>query len=467
MATDWVAWSITAALLLPAVWFAAEGSSLLVDYAIFLYVFNRGIRRVLDWSQGSFNPFSPIVLLPLIATGLLLLPFSTRFRFLHSTPKQIFILFALAIGYGTVVGFARNGAAAVYAASEYLSPIAIMGFTATAPVDDWTADRWIKSAAWLALAACLYGWYQYLTIPPWDAFWVERVGFVGYLGKLAPTEMTVFSTFAERGPCASFLALIAIPMIVSRRWRLLLGWPEALLILSTIVLTFVRSALILVVAGVLIHPIMNRGKSALSIVVLLAVIAVAGALGLNRMPNSARISGRLSTLGNMQEDGSYQGRVAIANYGTKLAISNPAGFGIGSSGLAGRLNSGSVESNAVIGDNGYLEVLTSLGLPGGLCLAVGFFLLWRHLSICSRFGLQDEYIDLSRTFLIVFVISMFAGNYFCGLSVMWIVFGRALSHTTLDKLLIFFDEPRSGTPETFGASRLSAYQSPHLCLVYE
>src|SRR6266481_2202669 len=170
MATDWVAWAIMAALVLPAFCFAVAGSSLLVDYVLFLYVFNRGIRRVLDWSQGSFNPFSPIVLVPLIATCLLLLPVFARFRFLHSIPKQIFILFFLAVGYGTLVGLAKNGVAAIYAASEYLSPIALIGFMATAPVDDWTADRWMKSAAWLTVAACLYGWYQYLTIPPWDAF---------------------------------------------------------------------------------------------------------------------------------------------------------------------------------------------------------------------------------------------------------------------------------------------------------
>ena len=180
MDTDWVAWSIMAALVLPAFWFAVAGSSLLVDYALFLYVFNRGIRRVVDWSQGSFNPFSPVVLVPLIATCFLLLPVFARFRFLHSIPKQILILFSLAIGYGTFVGFARNGIAAVYNASEYLAPIALMGFTATAPVDDRTADRWMKSAAWLTVAACLYGWYQYLTIPPWDAFWVERVEFISW-----------------------------------------------------------------------------------------------------------------------------------------------------------------------------------------------------------------------------------------------------------------------------------------------
>lgn len=447
MVTDWLGWAVTAALLLPAIWFAAKGSSLLVDYSIFLYVFNRGIRRVLDWSQGSFDPLSPIVLTPLIATGLLLLPFFTRFRLLHSTPKQIFILFFLAIGYGTFIGLARNGISAVYGASEYFAPVALMGFTATAPVDEWTADRWMKTGVWITVAACLYGWFQYLTIPPWDAFWVQQVGFVGYLGKLAPTEMTVFSTFPERGPCAAFLALSAIPMIVSRRWRVFLGWPEVLLVLSTIVLTMARSGLILVGVGVFAHPFVNRGKSAVGIIALIALIAVAATVGLNRMPNSDRINRRLSTMGNMQEDGSYQGRMGIASEGIKLVLSNPAGFGIGSSVLEGKMNAGSgSKKDGVNGDNGYLEVLTSVGIPGGLCLAVGFFLLWGHLSLCSRFGLTDDYLGLARTFFLVLLVSMFAGNFFSGLSVMWIAFGRALSPSMLEKLV--FNEMAAEGPVT-------------------
>lgn len=166
MAIDWVAWTVTGLFLVPAAWLAVKGSSLLVDYTFFLYVINREIRRVIDWSQGAFNPFSPIVLIPLIATALLLLPFFSRFRSLHPTSKKIFILFFVAIGYGTFVGLVRNGIAAVYGTSGYLAPIALMGFAATAPVEESTADRWMKSAGWITIGACLYGWFQYLTIPP-------------------------------------------------------------------------------------------------------------------------------------------------------------------------------------------------------------------------------------------------------------------------------------------------------------
>jgi O-antigen ligase len=186
----------------------------------------------------------------------------------------------------------------------------------------------------------------------------------------------------------------------------------------------------------------------LGIVVLVAVIALAGFVGLNRMPNADRINGRLSTFGNIKEDGSFQGRLGIANAGVKLLISNPIGYGMGSSGLGGRLNSGSASnSDALIGDNGYLEVLTAFGFPGGLLLAAGFVLVWCHLSTCSRFGLVDDYLGLSRTFFVVFLIGMLAGNYFAGLSVMWVAFGQALSPRMLEKLMLF-DEPDFEIPVT-------------------
>ena len=80
----------------------------------------------------------------------------------------MFFLFFFAIAYGTFLGLVRNGLAAVYGAAEYLSAMALMGYTATASIDDRTADRWLKTAGWAAVVASVYGWIQYLTVPPWD-----------------------------------------------------------------------------------------------------------------------------------------------------------------------------------------------------------------------------------------------------------------------------------------------------------
>jgi putative inorganic carbon (HCO3(-)) transporter len=438
-------WTIAVLLILPAIGFAVKDSSLLVDYSILVYAFNREIRRVVEWYEGGFNPLSPISVTPLIVLCLLLIPFFPRYRFLHPLPKQVFVLFFFAIGYGTFIGLARNGLGAVYGAAEYLSAMALMGYTATASVDDSTADRWLKTAGWTAIVASVYGWIQYLTVPPWDAFWVERVGLVGYLGKMVPTEIVVFSTFPERGPCAGFLALAAIPMLVSRRWRLFLGWPEALLLLSVILLTFVRTGIILSCLGIVLYVWLNRGKGSGTIVLVAALVSIAAMVGLNHLPNSDRITNRFSTLSHMQDDDSYRQRINITQAGITMMLGNPAGFGMGSTGMASRVNTSSqYESESVIMDSGYLELLASIGVPGAICFAAAIFALWRHLSICSRFGLQDDFLGLARAFLILLLVGMFVGNFFVYFSVMWIAFGRVLSPMMLKKLGNLLAEPDPG-----------------------
>jgi putative inorganic carbon (HCO3(-)) transporter len=449
-----IEWTVTALMILPAFALSAQKSPALVDYAILVYVFNREIRRVVDWYQGAFNPFSPISLTPLIIIALLLVPFVGRLKRLHPGPKQAFLLLFLAIGYGIFIGLVRNGFATLYAAAEYLSPVALMGYAATTQADDHTSDRWIKTAGWATIAACAYGWYQYLTIPPWDAFWVESVGFVGYLGQLVPTEMSVFSTFAERGPCAVFLALSAIPMLVSRRWRLLLGWPEGLLIVSVILLTMSRGGVILVGLGVLLYPLLNRGKGSARLLLLLAAFGMVISFGFDRLPGADRLNKRFSTLQHMQDDGSYQGRVGIAQAGPQIVLSNPVGYGIGSSGMGGRLNTGSAyTTGAVITDNGYFEVLSTLGVPGGFCFAVALGVLWRYLTQCTRFGLRDDYVALARNFFVVFLIGMMSANFFNGLTVLWIALGRALSPAMLAKLHLAFEPDQAEALGPDGTTR--------------
>src|ERR1700740_1058059 len=254
---EWLAFIV---IVVPGLLYALRGSSYLVDDTILVFVFNRGIRRVIDYMNHAFNPFSPISLTPLVMLGLLFIGFLWNMKALHTLAKQIFFFFIAAIAYGCAIGFLRNGAATFYQAAEYLSAIGMMGYVAVNPADERVADRWLRAAGWAAVIAALYGWYQYLTIPDWDAFWVEQVGFVGYLGKLVPTALSVFSTFADRGPCASSMALVAIPMLVSKRWRVLLGWPAILLLLSCILLTYSRGGIIVMALGAVLFPIVNGGK---------------------------------------------------------------------------------------------------------------------------------------------------------------------------------------------------------------
>ncbi|HYZ73869.1 MAG TPA: O-antigen ligase family protein, partial [Chthoniobacterales bacterium] len=361
-------------MIMPGILLAIRGSTYIVDYTILVFVFNRGIRRVVDYCNGAFNPFSLISITPIIMLGLLFLGFVWNFGVLGPRPKQIFLLLFGAIFYGMCIGIVRNGAASIFQGSEYLATIGMMGYAAVCPADDKTADRWIKTAALAGVLAALYGWYQYYVIPDWDAFWVREVGFVGYLGKLEPTEMSVFSTFSERGICAAYMGLVAIPMLVSRRWKVGFGLPEAILVVSCIFLTMARSGIIAAVLGAVLFPVLSKGKSSGRIVII-TVLACAVLFAVSsKIPGADRIVTRFESLLHVQEDDSFQGRVNN-NLAWLLLVQNPIGFGIGSSGMSERISG---QSEGISSDNGWIQVATALGVPGFLLFLGALTLLWRY-----------------------------------------------------------------------------------------
>lgn len=407
-------WLVTALILMPGMWLFLNRSSWLMDYIIWVTVLNRGIRRYVDWMAGSFNAFSPISLTPLLLGGLLFLMVIQHFSVLPRNFQNVLKLFGVALGLAFVVGVMRNQLAAVYALAEYLAPVAIMGCAVMAGGREQLLDRWVKTTGWAAVAASLYGWYQYYTIPPWDAFWVKEVGFVGYLGQLRPTEMTVFSTMAERGPLAGFLAFAVIPMIVSKRWRNFGGWFSVVLILSVILLTYVRSAVITIVLAVVLFPLLNRGKNTLRIILLLCLLAGAANFGLSRIPTSHRIGERLSSLGAITEDGSFQGRLNIAAYGLGEVLGNPLGTGLGSTGLAGRVNTGEIEAGASIGDNGYFSILFSLGWIGAACFFGALASVWRQVRRFEIYGVRSESLMMFKALFVTGAVALFAGDWISG-----------------------------------------------------
>jgi len=407
-------WFLALIILVPAVMLFLSRSFYLLDYLIFISVFNRGIRRYVDWLQGEFNPFSPISLTPLVISGLIFLVVLQNAGQFSDKVSRILQMFAIAIGLGFAIGFLSNGLAAVYALAEYVAPVSVIGFAAMAGGNEQVLDRWVKSVGWAATLACAYGWYQYYTIPEWDAFWVRAVGFEGYLGNLKPTEMVVFSTMAERGPFAGFISFAVIPMILSRRWRNQLGWLAVALIFATILLTFVRTAIITVALATLVYPLLNRGKNTMQIMIALAVVAIGLPLFMNALPSSEKIDERLDTLQSITEDGSFTGRIDIAAYGIGAVLRNPLGSGLGSTGLAGRVNTGGLDSQAVIGDNGYLEILLTFGWIGSACFFYGLALIWINLRDLEKSGHRSDAIMMSKALMVTGAVVLMVGNWLVG-----------------------------------------------------
>lgn len=406
-------WFVALLIVAPAVVLYFKHSSWIIDYVVWVTVFNRGIRRYVDWMQGAFNAFSPISLTPLVVSGLIFLMVVQHYNRFPPSFQKIMRLFAWALAMAFVVGIVRNGFAAVYALAEYVAPISIMCCAALAGGNEKVLDRWIKSIGWAAVVACIYGWYQYYTIPPWDAFWVRAVGFEGYLGKLKPTEMVVFSTMAERGPFAGFLSFAVIPMLISKRWRNVTGWASVALILATILLTFVRTSIITIILATVLYPLLNGGKNSFRIIVLLCVGAFGANFFLGKL-SSEKVNKRLQTFSNITEDGSFKGRIGIAGYGLTTALKNPLGTGLGSSGLGGRVNTGTLESGSAIGDNGYFSIIFSFGWIGSFCFFYAFYLVWARVRAMERAGLRNESLMMFKALFITGAVVLMVGDWLAG-----------------------------------------------------
>jgi putative inorganic carbon (hco3(-)) transporter len=418
-------WIITGVVVAVAAAFAAQRSGFLVDFLIIVYVFNRGLRRVLDYAAGSFNPFSPISLTPLLITALMMIPFLQRYGTLPKVQKRILICFFVAIGYAFIIGFFRIQFAAVYALAEVLAPIAVFGYILTSSPTQDTKDRWLRTSAWCAIGAAAYGWYQYLTIPPWDAFWVRAVGFEGYLGILEPTKMAVFSTMAERGVLGGFLGFAVVPMILASKWRPL-SWFGVILVLSVILLAGTRTGLILAVFSTMVYVMINRGTGFWQLAIGCVVVFAAVYFGMGAMPGSEKIQDRFSTLANMQEDGSYKGRVEIYQSSVGAILSNPIGVGLGATGISGRINVGGTDTQSVIGDAGYSEIVIQFGWLGAPLIVYGLWLMWKEMATRFRIGMRTTDVMLGRALMISLIPACFVGNVITSFSILWIVFGAAL-----------------------------------------
>lgn len=419
-------------MVLPAFVLAIQRSTYLLDYVFFVFSLNRGIRRLVDfYINGAFNPLSPISLTPLVVSAVLVIPALSRFNQLTPSSRNVATLIMVALGHGLAIGFVNAGIGAFYSLGEWMAGFGAFLYAATAPITSRVADRWMRSCGYAALIVAAYGWYQYYTIPEWDAFWVTEVKFVGYLGQLRPTEMSVFSTMHERGPCASFLAWAAIPMILNSRWRIIGGWLTVMLLLSVVVLTLTRSMFIIVALVAMLQPALSKGKGIGRVIVLAVLLGVGASVGLQYMPGSERITKRYDTMKDMQNDGSMKGRLGILTTGLPWVIGHPVGTGLGSSGFgAGRIGGSGGEAQEGFCDSGYIEIFSQFGWIGGLAFFAAMAQIWAELSRRLRQGGKDPFLYTGRVVLVGCLVFLAVGNIFGGFSLFWVFLGISLNRMT-------------------------------------
>lgn len=207
--------AILSAILFPAFLLAILRPKMLVAYTLLIWAVAPELRRIADWSEGVYHSVSLLSLAPLLTGVTLIIPLLREIHNIQKASTRIMLLFAVALGYGALIGLAKNGMGSVYDLANYIVPLLLLPYFAVTKFKPKDIDRLLTAFANIAVLVAIYGIVQYLTVPPWDVFWMKHADMMS-IGNPYPLEIRVFSTLNSPGPAATFLAFALVPMILEK-----------------------------------------------------------------------------------------------------------------------------------------------------------------------------------------------------------------------------------------------------------
>jgi putative inorganic carbon (hco3(-)) transporter len=176
----------------------------------------------------------------------------------------------------------------------------------------------------------------------------------------------------------------------------------------------------------MVYVMINRGTGFWQLALGFVVMSAAAYFGMALIPTSDKVQERLSTIGSITEDGSYQGRIEIYQDAFGAILTNPLGSGLGATGLSGRINVGGTETESVIADAGYAEIVIQYGWLGAPLIIYALWLMWQEMAKRYKVGFRPNEVMLGRAFMLALIPACFVSNIITQFSILWIVFGTAL-----------------------------------------
>ncbi len=387
-----------------------------------LWLVAPSIRRVFGLIDGYLSA-DPLALAPFVATaGVATLAFarvdlSRRVRAVLGAA-----LLGLALGVPAAVSEPRSG---LFALAAYGSAVlcVVVGYgEGSASGSGFTLRRALFVAAPLV---AVYGILQYfLPLTEWDERWLTTVD-LGSIGAPEEGRIRIFSTLNSPGTLAAVLALAALFVVASRRLSLVRA-AMLVLLMTALSLTYVRSALVGLVGGLLGLALATRGRAGARIAVLLVATVIPVLLLSAVSPTGQAIVDRVTTFGSLQDDASADARLATPLEVLPDAARRPLGHGLGSAGEATKLrDSGGLS----VTDNGYLALMWQLG-PMGFLLVVGAAVAaFSALARARLVAAEDiELKGIIMAGLVMLLVLALGGDVFYGVSgaFFWYLVGKAL-----------------------------------------
>jgi hypothetical protein len=243
------------------------------------------------------------------------------------------------------------------------------------------------------------------------------------MGEPEPMKMTLFSTMQERGPVAGFL-VSGMFVLLFRQGQPIFKWPAIVCILVAILLTSVRTTVVQFAIAMMIFPLINQNVSIVRTALAAILLTVITSNVIEYIPGFNRVSDRLATLGDLENDGSIQGRIYLFYYAAMNSFGEPLGTGLGSMGLSSSRIAGG--STAIGDSSGYMSLLQTFGWIGFILICAMMWWIWRSTGEVIRQEDDNQNVMLLRAWFVSGVAAFMAGDWLFTASFFWIMAGYCL-----------------------------------------
>jgi hypothetical protein len=370
---------------------------LYVGFAWWLTFLTPLVRRLIDLNSGWVEP-SPLLLAPFLV---MLVSGMTFVKGLPGAVRQLglpFVLAAIGVGYGLLVGVVKNSPTAVVVPFlNWFAPL-LFGFYFYANWRSYPQYRQMLQRVflWGVLVMGAYGIWQYLTAPEWDRFWIVSTGLLTF-GTPEPLGIRVFSTMNSPGPFATVMMAGLLLLFTSQHP---LKFAAAGVGYLAFLLSLVRSAWLSWVVAVLAFLPSLKPRLQMRLLVTVLVMAILVLPLVNMEPFAGVINARVNSFFNVEGDVSYNER--LDGYAQVIM---DALMEIPGNGLGFVLESGPLGSN----DSGILTLLFTLGWFGSIPYLGGVLLLLFGLFKEQRLT-ADPFFTASRAICVGVFAQIGLGN---------------------------------------------------------
>jgi hypothetical protein len=361
----------------------------IADYVVFcvvLFLVSPFVRRLAD-SHLGYSPISVIMMAPYIASSLsvvalVAMTLGGRFRF----PLPIvFVLVSVSYGYLLAIAGGRPLAGTFDLLRWALPPCMALLIVFSPASKPEILTKLNKTFLILVPLISLYGFYQYVCVPRWDALWMLWSEMYT-IGNPEPFEVRVFSTLNSPG---SFSVILLVGILLSVGAKSWMRWVTPVLGTAALALTLVRSAWISLFVGVLYFLMLAATRLRLMILAISGVIVLAAPSVLVMTGTDQTITQRISTLFELRDDESANARTLGYQAFWKNFSDNLMGTGLA---ISGSYRAHSREGKALVIDGGPIEFFSALGIVFGTLYSGSFLFLCGSLAAPWHLRNHPEFI---------------------------------------------------------------------------